>query len=153
MLAPVIPSESVKQAIDKFWEAIPPVWNAVRAYIRETASQDFDITVEQFHILRHVHKGICSVSELASVKQISRPAISQSVDMLVNKGLMTRQQNSQDRRYVQLALTEDGESLLAAVFARSRNWMGEKFSDLSEDELQKLIHALETLRLTINHTS
>ena len=153
MIAAVKQSESVKLVIDKFWEAIPPVWNAVRAYIRETAIQDFDITVEQFHILRHVNKGICSVSELADVKQISRPAISQSVDTLVNKGLLTRQQNSQDRRFVQLALTENGASLLAAVFARSRNWMGEKLSALSEEELQKVIHALETLRETINHSS
>jgi len=149
MIAPAIPEKIVKQTIDKFWEAFPPVWHAVRAYIRETAAQDFDITVEQFHILRHVHKGICSVSELAEVKQISRPAISQAVDMLVNKGLLSRQQSSHDRRFVQLALTADGDSLLAAVFDSSRNWMAEKLSSLSEDEMINIMHALDTLQNAI----
>ena len=150
MIAPDMPNESVKQVIDKFWEAVPPVWNVVRAYIRETATQDFDITVEQFHILRHVNKGICSVSDLASEKQISRPAISQSVDVLVNKGLITRQQDSHDRRFVKLALTDAGASLLTAVFSRSRVWLEEKLSPLPESDLQVVIQGLEILRVSIN---
>jgi DNA-binding MarR family transcriptional regulator len=138
----------VKQAIDRFWETIPPVWNAVRGNVRETAARDFSITVEQFHILRHVNKGVCSISELAQVKQISRPAISQAVDILVNEGLLTRQQNSQDRRFVQLALTDAGASLLAAIFDSSRRWMDAKLQALPEEELQTIIRGMDSLRST-----
>jgi DNA-binding MarR family transcriptional regulator len=138
----------VKQAIDRFWETIPPVWNAVRGNVRETAARDFSITVEQFHILRHVNKGVCSISELAQVKQISRPAISQAVDILVNEGLLTRQQNSQDRRFVQLALTDAGASLLAAIFDSSRRWMDAKLQALPEEELLTIIRGMDSLRST-----
>lgn len=138
----------LQRTVDKFWESVPPVWGAIRAYIREIATRDFDITVEQFHILRHVAKGSGSVSELAEAKQISRPAISQAVDVLVNKGLLTRCQDDRDRRFVKLGLTEEGSALLAAVFDRSRQWMIEQMATLPEDDLQGMIRAFEVLRET-----
>ena len=53
--------------------------------------------------------------QLATAKNISRPAISQAVDVLVNKGLLTRMQSTKDRRYVDLALTDAGDNLLDTV--------------------------------------
>lgn len=153
MDAPAATEELLKQTIDKFWETIPPVWNAVRGNIRETAARDFSITVEQFHILRHVKRGICSISELAEVKQISRPAISQAVDILVNEGLLTRKENAQDRRFVKLTLTEAGTSLLEAIFESSRRWMGARLADLTESELQTIIRGMDSLRKIFAHSN
>ncbi len=134
------------QAIDRFWETVPPVWNFVRSHIRATATEKFDLTVEQFHVLRYVRRGVCSVSELATVKNISRPAISQAVDILVNKGLLTRIQNTQDRRYVELALTAAGNSLLDTVFKETRRWMKERMHMLSTEELETLAKAMEVMK-------
>ncbi len=63
------------------------------------------------------------MSELAAAKNISRPAISQAVDVLVKKGFLTRVQSTEDRRYVDLALTEAGNTLLDTVFKETRGWM------------------------------
>jgi DNA-binding MarR family transcriptional regulator len=104
--------------------------------------------VEQFHILRHVSKGLGSISELADAKQISRPAISQAVDVLVNKGLLSRTQEIEDRRYVKLELTEDGSALLSAVFTRSRKWMADKWIALPESDLQIMSQAFQILQCT-----
>ena len=100
-------------------------------------------TVEQFHILRYVRRGIGSMSELATAKNISRPAISQAVDILVNKGLLTRVQSTQDRRFVELALTDEGNALLDTVFKETRGWMKERMSALSADELETIAKAME----------
>lgn len=134
------------QAIDRFWETVPPLWNTVRSYIRATATVNFDITVEQFHVLRHVRRGIGSVSDLATAKNISRPAISQAVDVLVKKGLLTRIQSTQDRRYVELALTAAGNALLDTVFKETRKWMKELMCDLTADELEIMIQAMEVMK-------
>ena len=83
-----LPESLQEQAIDRFWETVPPVWNFVRSHIRATAIGNFDITVEQFHILRYVRRGTGSMSELAAAKNISRPAMSQAVDVLVKKKLL-----------------------------------------------------------------
>ena len=133
------------QAIDRFWETMPPLWNSVRSHIRATATTQFDITVEQFHVLRHVRRGI-SMSELANVKRISRSAISQAVDILVNKGLLTRVQSTQDRRYVKLALTNEGNHLLDTVFNETREWMKERMLTLTVQELTTIASAMEIMK-------
>jgi DNA-binding MarR family transcriptional regulator len=134
------------QAIDRFWETVPPLWNFVRSHIRATATAKFDITVEQFHVLRYVRRGKDSMSELATAKNISRPAISQAVDILVNKGLLTRVQSTQDRRYVDLALTDAGNNLLDTVFKETRGWMKERLHSLNADELETIARAMEVMK-------
>jgi DNA-binding MarR family transcriptional regulator len=137
---------TIQRAVDAFWEALPPFWNSVRGFIRQATAEQFDITVEQFHILRHIRRGQATVSELAQVKQISRPAISQSVEALVGKGLIERRPDTRDRRNVQLRLTGQGDALLDTVAGQTRQWMAEAFSALSEDDLERLSRGLEVLK-------
>jgi DNA-binding MarR family transcriptional regulator len=140
--------ELLKRTIDQFWETIPPVWNRVRSNIRSTAAERFGISVEQFHILRHIHHGTDSVSELANERCISRPAISQVVDALAHKGLLTRRQDVDDRRYVKLVLTENGTALLKSIFDSNRAWMEDKLASLDQAELAASIQAMETIQKT-----
>ncbi len=137
---------SQNEAIDRFWETVPPLWNQVRSHIRATATGNFDITVEQFHVLRYVRRGPGSMAELATAKNISRPAISQAVDVLVKKGLVTRTQSPTDRRYVELTLTEAGNSLLDTVFKETRGWMKDRMKSLCAEELETISKAMEALK-------
>ena len=134
------------RAVDRFWETVPPLWNTVRSHIRTVATANFDITVEQFHILRFVRRGTASMSELATAKNISRPAMSQAVEILVKKGLLTRVQSTQDRRYVDLALTEAGNQLLDTVFQETRVWMKERMHGLTVAELESIGRAMEAMK-------
>lgn len=142
--------ESQEQAIDRFWETIPPLWGSIRQHIRAEATGRFDISVEQFHVLRYVRRGTSSISDLATAKNISRPAISQAVDLLVNKGLLSRTQSTEDRRFVELSLTESGNALLDTVFKETRAWMKELMSGLSTEELDTIANAMESLKKTLN---
>jgi len=140
-------SEKLRErAIDRFWETVPPVWNFVRSHIRVTATANFDITVEQFHVLRYVRRGTDSVSELATAKNISRPAISQAVEVLVKKGLLTRVPSKEDRRCVELVLTEAGNNLLDTVFKETRGWMKERMQKLSAGELETMTEAMGIMK-------
>lgn len=134
------------QTIDRFLETVPPLWNFIRSHIRATATSNFDITVEQFHVLRYVRRGVTSMSDLAVAKNISRPAISQAVDVLVKKGLLTRVQSTQDRRVVDLALTDEGSALLDAVFKENREWMKGRMSNLTATELKLILNATEVMK-------
>jgi DNA-binding MarR family transcriptional regulator len=143
---PATSQENLNQAVETFWESFPPFWHRVRAYIHQVATTRFDITVEQFHILRHIRRGLGSVSALAEAKNISRAAVSQAVNILVNKGLVTRATDERDRRHIQLALTDSGNELLDAIFIDTRRWMMQILSSLNDDELQILIQAMDSLR-------
>ena len=106
--------------------------------------------MEQFHVLRHIRKGAGSVSELAEVRQISRPAISQAVEGLVERGLISRRQDTVDRRHVHLTLTPEGNEMLNTIFQKNRAWMEEKMAALSPEELEKISHALSLLKATFD---
>ena len=140
--------ELLQTAIDRFWETVPPVWNKVRGNVRCIATENFEITLDQFHILRHIRKGRGSVSELADLQQISRPAISQAVDILVEKGLISRRTNADDRRYIRLELTPSGNDLLNTIFRQNRTWMMEKMAAVSPDEIDSIVQGLEILKKT-----
>lgn len=141
------PSKDVLlQAVETFWETLPPFWGRIRAHIRQVSTEQFDISVEQFHILRHIRRGQGSVSELAEVRNISRPAISQAVNVLVNKGLITRLPNPRDRRHVRLVLTDAGDALLDAIFEDTRQWMMQILSRLNDEELRSLTQGMDSLK-------
>ena len=139
-------SAELQQAVDAYWETFPPLWRSIQAHIRQAASDRFNITVEQFHILRHLSRGLDSVSALAEMRGISSPAASQMVDVLVTRGLVNRTVDPQDRRHICLALTEEGSWLVEAVFEDTRRWMMEKFSPLSPNDLRAFLHLSHTLK-------
>ena len=141
---------NLKTTIDEVWSTLPPVWNRIRSNIRSIAVEHHDISVEQFHILRHIRHGLTSVSELAEVRQISRSAVSQAVDLLVERGLIYRLQNEQDRRNIPLALTEAGNGLLDTIWEKNKTWMGERMAELTEAELETLANAMEILGKTFS---
>jgi DNA-binding MarR family transcriptional regulator len=142
----------LQQTIERFWESIPPVWTQIRENVRGTAAESFDISVEQFHVLRLIHRGARSVSELAATKKISRPAISQSVDAMVNRGLVLRRPSLEDRRFIGLELTPAGAKTLDAIFEKNHRWMRQKMARLNPDELEAILTGLHVLRTTfIDH--
>ncbi len=126
-------SESIplNQAVDIILETLPPVWDRIRSNLRAAGTAKFGITLEQFHILRHIRQGFQSVSDLAVKKQISRAAVSQAVNVLVAKGLVVRLPEQEDRRCVRLELTPYASGILSANFERNRMWMKEKMALLT----------------------
>ena len=138
----------LQQAVEAFWENLSPFWQRIHAHIRQTAAEQFDLSVEQFHILRHIRRGQDTVSELAEARNISRAAASQAVEMLVQRGLVTRTTDRFDRRHVRLALTDPGDALLDAIFDDTRRWMAQLLSQLSDEELETLTQALDLLAKT-----
>ena len=140
----------IPAAIEAFWGTIPPVWNRIKGNIRSIAVENYDISVEQFHILRHIRKGLTSVSELAQAKQISRSAISQAVDLLVERGLICRRQNAQDRRNIPLELTGSGNQLLDTISEKNRAWMKNQMTSLSAQDLDTLTCAMDILSKTFD---
>ncbi len=140
----------IQQTIEQFWETIPRVWGSVRCVARANAARHFNLPLIQFDILRHIRRGVQSTGELAERQQVSRPAVSQAVDRLVEKGLVSRHPDAADRRYIHLELTESGRQLIVDLFTTNRGWMAERLGALSDGELATLIDALGILKKTFD---
>ena len=143
-----LPSSPV--LIDKFWESIPPAWRQPRNQIRLIAVVKFQMTEEQFQVLRRIRKGSASVSALAEASQPSRSAVSKAVDSLVRRGLVTRSQNQQDRRNLPLALTEEGQRVMDLIYGEAEAWLSTRFAHLTPEETASLLQGLEILRIAFN---
>lgn len=143
---PEPPSEErIRHVVDLFWDTIPAYWHRIRAHIRQTAEEQFELSVEQFHVLRLIRRGHTSVSKLAQVRHISRPAASQAVNILVARALVTRRRDATDRRYIHLALTASGNALLDDILEDTRCRMIQSLAELSLAELAALQQAFEIL--------
>lgn len=134
-----------RRAVDAFWENIPPFWQRIRAHIRQAAAEQFGVSVEQFQLLRHIRRGQDTVSQLAEARNLSRPAISQAVEALVQQGLVSRSIDPRDRRHARLALTQAGDALLQAVLEDTSQWMMQALAPLSDPQLQTLEQGLNAL--------
>jgi DNA-binding MarR family transcriptional regulator len=131
--------------IDKFWESVPPAWRQTRSQIRRTAVEKFQMTEEQFQVLRRIRTGSVSVSALAEASQTSRSAVSKAVDSLVRRGLVARSQNQLDRRNLPLALTQEGQRVMDLIYGEAEAWLSSRFARLTADETASLLQGLELL--------
>jgi|WetSurMetagenome_2_1015567.scaffolds.fasta_scaffold65193_2 DNA-binding MarR family transcriptional regulator len=132
--------------IDTFWESVPPAWRHTRTQIRRIAVDKFQMSEEQFQVLRRIRKGSTSVSALAEASQTSRSAVSKAVETLVQRGLVTRSQDPQDHRNIPLALTDEGQRVMETIFSEAEAWLSARFSRLSPEETEYLQQGMETLQ-------
>ena len=138
--------------IDKFWESVPPAWRQTRSQIRRNAVEKFQMTEEQFQVLRRIRNGSASVSALAEASQTSRSAVSKAVELLVRRGLVTRSQNQQDRRNLPLALTEEGQRVMDLIYGEAEAWLSTRFAHLTAEETGLLLQGLEILRIAFSNS-
>lgn len=138
--------KKAQRTVDLFWQTVPPVWHAARSITHQTATEEFHITVSQFHTLRRIAEGNASVSDMADCMHLNRSNISRSVDELVKSGFVNRVQDLKDRRNVNLTLTESGNDLIESFLASNGKKMIEKFSLLPEKDLDDILRGLIALQ-------
>ena len=126
-------------------ETIPRSMRAIREQMR--SGRAAGLTVAQFRLLLFVRRNPgTSLSPVAEHLATSLPAASQLVERLVQAGLVTRGQDPADSRRIELRLTEAGAAALAECDARTRAWLRDRLSGLSDAELDGLAGSLRELR-------
>ena len=145
-------SKLLKETMELFRQVILPLWHITRAQIHDLATREYGITSSQFHTIRRISQGDASVSALADCMHVSRPNVSRGVDELVQNGLVNRKRDPDDRRNVQLSLTDEGERKIKDLHKKYGELLADQFSVLSDEELRILFSALESMKKVINHS-
>ena len=126
-------------------ETIPRSMRAIREQMR--SGRAAGLSVAQFRLLLFVRRTPgTSLSALADHLGTTLPAASQLVERLVRAGLVTRLQHPEERRRVELRLTEAGSVALAECDARTRAWLCEALSGMDAQQLERMAAALRDLR-------
>ncbi|WP_142343455.1 MarR family winged helix-turn-helix transcriptional regulator [Bacillus cereus] len=79
------------------------------------------------------------VSRVANELNVSNSHITAVTEKLINKGFVTRSRSTSDRRVVYLEITEQGKDLVAKMEDAKKQYLQERFSTLSEDEMNVMI--------------
>src|SRR5271169_2212338 len=114
---------------------------AMRALTRYAAAgiEDTGLGNSDFRVLEVLlHKGPLPVNTIGPIVDLTAGSISTAVDRLVEKGLASRVESTEDRRVRIVALTPCGKDLIAGAFRRHSLQMKRVFSELSPEELRGL---------------
>ena len=133
-------------SVDDVLATLPAVWDRIRSTLRSAGTARFGITLEQFHVLRHIRDGYGTVGELAVKRQVSRSAVSQAVTVLVARGLVTRHAGQKDRRSVRLELTPHALQVMRRNRRETAAWMASSMKGLPARDLAVLRAAMRILR-------
>lgn len=132
-------------------EAFLNLW---RTYDRLRIEEDrlferYGLTPQQYNTLR-VLRGEApdGLPTLALAERlVSRaPDITRLVDKLADRGLLERKRSPQNRRTVQVTITEPGERLLDEMAGDVRDCHARQLGHLSRDDLKHLIALLKQAR-------
>jgi DNA-binding MarR family transcriptional regulator len=103
------------------------------------------LSFSQINILmRLVHGGSTSVSEIGEQLGVTNAAASQAVDRLVGLGLIERTEDPEDRRAKRLALTNKGRTLIKQGIDARIKWI-EGLTDALTPQQQNMIVSALTL--------
>ena len=105
-----------------------------------------DVTTAEWVILREMYDAPEHIpSELAERIGLTRGAVSRLLERLLQKGLATRREHAQDRRYQTVSLTSPGRKLVPVLARLADRNEQEFFAPLSVREHQVLTKILQKL--------
>jgi len=107
-----------------------------------------NLTISQFGVLEALyHKGPLCQRDIAAKILKSTGNITMVIDNLEKRGLVRRERDSRDRRYLTVFLTDGGTSLIAKVFPTVESSIVTEMAALSEDEQELLGNLCKKLGL------
>ncbi len=110
--------------------------------------KQFNITQQQYNVLR-ILKGkkgqMATCGEVKEVMLDKNPDLSRLSDRLIDKGLITREVNAQNRREVELAITEKGLALVASIETPLKSALALEHA-LTHEEAEQLSLLLDKMR-------
>ena len=130
------------QAVEtKFWQDLLQVSDMMRVHTTpEELAKWGDVTIRQIKIMKTVWtlqnenpRGI-TLKRLAQDLNLSSATMSESVDTLVRKNMLQRQQNPDDRREVLITLSAYSESLFKEAVCKMDALSAQILADLTEQE-------------------
>ena len=112
------------------------------------------LSFSQINILmRMLHRGSTSVSEVGEQLGVTNAAASQAVDRLVQLGLIERTEDPADRRAKQLSLTQKGRALIYQGVESRSKWIEGITDSLSSEQQKMIISALILLTSAVQKTT
>lgn len=132
-----------KTLIIDFFTTIPKAMWTIRRHIRKASASA--LTLPEFRVLAHLTGGFKTNNELAELQGIDITTMTRLLDPLERRGLITRVQSQEDRRRIQISLTETGKKLFLKIQRKAAMGLIPVFSILTKDENNQMLNGFKVL--------
>jgi MarR family transcriptional regulator, 2-MHQ and catechol-resistance regulon repressor len=104
----------------------------------------------QYRVLRILKKrGAIPMSEIGRKVYISTSNMTSLIDRLVEEGLAERLPDKNDRRVINIAITEKGKEVVREWRKHENEKIRLKLAALSDEDLEKLYESIETIKIIL----
>ena len=134
---------------EDLFSTLPLIDRSIRRKLLKTALTSFseDITPPHFEIMKLLEEaGTLHVAEIGERLTIARPQMTHLIDKLVDLDIVERQTNIEDRRMLNITLTNKGKKIFKEHDSHIKNATRETLSCLTDEELRELSASLRKLR-------
>ncbi|MFK0041875.1 MarR family winged helix-turn-helix transcriptional regulator [Paenarthrobacter sp. NPDC090517] len=114
-------------------------------YMFRRLDPEGDLTAAQLSLLSMISDGGLRVGDIAKNLGIKVPSATEQIIKLERAGLVTRKQDPDDSRAVQVVITEAGTAAVDSANQRRNAMVAELLQDLSNDEIEHLAAALPVI--------
>ncbi|MDR6438849.1 DNA-binding MarR family transcriptional regulator [Paenarthrobacter nicotinovorans] len=114
-------------------------------YMFRRLDPEGDLTAAQLSLLSMTSDGGLRVGDIAKNLGIKVPSATEQIIKLERAGLVTRQQDPDDSRAVQVVITEAGTAAVGFANQRRNAMVAELLKGLSGDEIEHLAAALPVI--------
>ena len=108
------------------------------------------VAPHQFSVLCRLEETPRTPGELAEIEKVSAPSMTRTVASLVERGLVERTDDPDDKRQVILSLTGDATALLKEIRRKRDAWMSVRVGHLTPEEQEVLQQASAILTRVAN---
>lgn len=105
----------------------------------------FNLSRPQMELLTSLEQKPRTTSALAKEFAVSASAVSQMVDQLIEKKLVERVEDPNDRRVTNIQLSNGGEELFSAIYEKFLKHLEQKFSSVSIKEIEVLLSTIDKI--------
>ena len=120
----------------------------------EFSRHAFDLTVDQWIVLRNLYENTeLTNKEMAELCSKDQPTLTRIVDILLKKGLVSRQPHDSDRRALRLQLTTAGQQKVEEIAPKVAAFRMQAWQNLTEEDFDHFTRILNKIyeNLTINN--
>jgi DNA-binding MarR family transcriptional regulator len=115
--------------------------------------EELGVTASQGYILLALPEtGSVTMNDLSVRMKLANSTMTRMVDQLIQKRMITREPDPEDRRIVRVRLTEQGQDIKIRLKKTMQDLFSQVLEDIPDGEREQIIHSLETLTQSIVNT-
>ncbi len=139
--------EALDEATTQVLRTLPNIFRTLKHQLRNSGMETpyKDMGEQQIGVLYALTRESLLTSELARKFDVTNPTITRTVDGLVERGYVERQQDASDRRKIYLQLTPKGREVGEYAHVQFRTAMSNLLSQLNSSQLEDITLACHHL--------